>query len=81
MLFIHHHNDTEREEKPPRRLQRLARKLSAHGGLALRSHRGFINSAPLGPFSGPRPHINDVMATPDSCGSDYWEIVIEDSDL
>lgn len=74
MLFIHHHSDTEREEAPPARIRHVAKRWCETGGPALAANkRGFVRATGA--------QIGQVMATPDACGANYWEIVIEDTDL
>ena len=73
MLFIHHNNDSEREEKPPARIRHVANRLCNNGGPAVANTRGFV--------SADDPQVGKVMATPNQCGPDFWEIVIEDGDI
>lgn len=73
MIFIHHHQDTEREEKPPPEIRRIAYRLCDKGGPAVANARGFVTAI--------NPRFDQVMASPAQCGSDYWEIVIESADL
>lgn len=73
MLFIHHYQDCEREEKPPQAIRRIAYRLSDKGGPAIANVSGFVGAV--------NPRYDQLSTSPDQCGSDYWEIVIEDSDL
>ena len=73
MIFIHHYQDSERDEKPPKNIQRIARRLAETGGSAVTHTPAFVSAK--------EPRMEDVTTNPESCGSDYWEIVIEDSDL
>lgn len=74
MLFIHHHKDSEREEKPPPHIRCVASRWCEVGGPALDANtRGFVRAT--------KPRVDLVMATPATCGSNYWEIVIERDDL
>lgn len=74
MIFIHHHGDTEREEKPPERIRHVAKRANAQASpLLFHNNRIYVNSA--------EPTIDRVMSKPESCGSDFWEIVVEATDL
>lgn len=73
MLFIHHHQDSEHEEKPPAKIKRIAYRIAERGGPAVANMRGFVSAA--------NAIMENVRSTSIDCGSDYWEIVIEDSDL
>lgn len=73
MIFIHHHQDTEREEKPPQNIRRIANRVAERGGQAVANERGFVSAT--------NAIMENVRATPNDCGSDFWEFVIEDSDL
>lgn len=39
MIFIHHHQDTEREEKPPQNIRRIALRVAERGGQAVANER------------------------------------------
>lgn len=73
MLFIHHYQDSEREGVPPKAIKRIARQLCKEGGPSVTHTRGFVRAID--------PQYEAVTTSPDRCGSDYWEIVIEDSGL
>lgn len=74
MIFIHHHNDSEREEKPPPNIRRIAYRIREKGGPVLKADmRGFVSAK--------NAIIENVRSTPNDCGSDCWEFVIEDTDL
>jgi aspartate/methionine/tyrosine aminotransferase len=73
MIFIHHHSDTEREESPPKNIRRIAIRIADRGGAAVANARGFVSAR--------NAIIENVRSTPNDCGSDYWEFVIEDTDL
>jgi len=74
MMFIHHQGDSEREQKPPEKIRRIGRRLCEDGGPALTTgQRGFVSAKD--------PQLGKVMAVPDNCGSNYWEIVVEATDL
>lgn len=74
MIFIHHKRDTEREEAPPAHIRRVARRWCEVGGPSLDANtRGFVRAT--------KPRVELVMATPDTCGGDYWEIIVEATDL
>lgn len=75
MIFIHHHRgDSEREEEPPERIRHVARRAIEQGSVFLdRNSRLFVSAS--------NPRINQVWTMPTNCGSDYWELVIEDTDL
>jgi hypothetical protein len=73
MIFIHHHQDGEREEKPPKNIRRIAHRIADRGGAAVANVRGFVSAA--------NAIMENVRSTPNDCGSDFWEFVIEDTDL
>jgi hypothetical protein len=68
MISIHHYSDTEREEKPPANIRRIAHRVADTGGSVLKNARGFVSSA--------HAIIENVRTTPNDCGSDYWEFVL-----
>jgi hypothetical protein len=71
MIFIHHHADNESEEKPPPPIRRIAYRICERGGTP--DMRGFVSATSA--------IMENVRSTPNDCGSDFWEFVIEDSDL
>lgn len=73
MIFIHHQQDSERDEKPPKNVQRIARRLAETGGPAVTHTPAFVSTT--------EPRMANVTTDPEKCGADYWEITIEDSDL
>lgn len=74
MLFIHHHGDTEQEAAPPERIRHVAKRWCETGAPTLAANmRGFVRATGA--------QIGQVMANPETCGSNYWEIVVEATDL
>lgn len=74
MLFIHHHKDTERDEPAPPAIQRVARRTCEQAGpIAIPGRRLFVPAT--------KPHMDQVRTSPAGCGANYWEIVIEATDL
>lgn len=73
MIFIYHHGDIEREAPPPPAIRRIAYRICDEGGPAVRNQRGFVSAT--------NAIYENVRSTPNDCGSNYWEFVIEDTDL
>lgn len=73
MLFIHHYEDTEREEKPPARINHVARRFKEVCAPVLTGNtKCFLTVSSL---------MTDILSKPKPSWADYWEVVIEDSDL
>jgi hypothetical protein len=73
MIFIHHHNDTEREQQPPEAIRSVARRTCERAGpTATSGTRIFVPTH--------KPQMSEVRTTPPDAAN-YWEIVIETTDL
>lgn len=73
MIFIHHHGDNEREEKPPPNIRRIAYRVADRGGIAVANTRGFVSAV--------NAIMENVRSAPNDCGPNYWEFVIEEAQL